>query len=175
MDLSGAAATVPEPVDTSQKTYWGPRVWTLFHSLAEISDRRDMVMLWNNLMRFTAAVMPCDQCRTHLAAYMRSHVFVRFSKIHLVTGEMVKARAVAELFVLHNEVNARLGKPAFTSTDMAIYRKPRAEVMATIHKVYEEIKAAWAPLVHTRINAAAFNDWKKHVNMMIALASGGPN
>ena len=163
-----------EVVDSSAKTYWGPRLWTLFHSLAEISDRRDMVMLWNNLMRLSAASMPCEQCRTHLAGYMRTHVFVRFSKIHLVTGEMVKARAAAELFALHNEVNARLGKPIFTNDEMVVYRKPRAEVLVTIHKVYDEIKAAWTPLVHSRINAAAFNDWKKHLNMMIALASGGP-
>jgi hypothetical protein len=170
MDLSGA------PVDTSQKAYWGPRLWVLFHSLAEISDRRDMVMLWNNLMRLTAAAMPCEQCRTHLSAYMRTHVFVRFPKIHLVTGEMVRARATAELYALHNDVNARLEKPIFTVEELAAaYRKPRAEVLSTIHRVYDEVKVAWTPLVHSRINGSAFNEWKKHVNMMIALASGGPN
>ena len=169
MDLSGA-----ETVDKASRAYWGPRLWTIFHSLAEISDRRDMAMLWNNLMRLTAVSMPCETCRLHLAAYMRAHAFVRFPKIHLVTGEMVKARAVAELFVLHNAVNTRLEKPIFTSTDMAIYRKPRNELLLDINRVYEEIKVAWTPLVHSRINPAAYNDWKKHLNMMIALAAGGP-
>ena len=167
MDLSG--------VDTSSKAYWGPRLWTLFHCLAEISDRRDMVMLWNKLMTLSAGTMPCEQCRIHLGNYMRIHVFVRFPKIHLVTGEMVKARAVAELFTLHNEVNTRLGKPIFTSGDMAIYRKTRAENLVTINRVYDEIKAAWTPFVHSRIHPAIYGDWKKHVNMMIALAAGGPD
>jgi len=170
MDLSGT------PVDTSQRAYWGPRLWILFHHLAEISDRRDMVMLWNNLMRLTATVMPCGQCRTHLGAYLRLHVFVRFPRIHLVTGEMVKARATAELHAFHNEVNARLKKPIFSVEEMAVaFTKPRAESLREIHRVYDEVKVAWTPLVHDRISGGAFNDWKKHVNMMIALASGGPN
>jgi hypothetical protein len=172
MDLSGAASA---PVDPTQKLYWGPRLWNLLHCLAEISDRRDMVMLWNQLMRLTAAVMPCEQCRIHLSNYMRTHVFVRFQKIHLVTGEMVKTRAVTELFNLHNEVNARLEKPAFTNDDMSVYKKSRPELLSTINQAYDEIKMAWTPLVHSRINGSVFTDWKKHLNMMIALASGGPN
>jgi hypothetical protein len=166
MDISG--------VDTSAKTYWGPRLWTVFHYLAENSDRRDMVMLWNKLMQLTAASMPCEQCRAHLSEYMRTHIFVRFAKMHLITGDAVKARATSELFALHNAVNSRLGKPAFTNEEMEVYRKPRGEALPLIIRAFDEIKAAWTPLVHTRINGSAFNDWKKHVNMMIALASGGP-
>lgn len=170
MDLSGATV-----VDVSSKLYWGPRLWRVFHLLAEISDRRDMVMLWNNLMRLTAASMPCEQCRTHLAAYMRSHVFVRFAKIHLVTGELVRHRARAELLNLHNDVNARLGKPTLTEADaVAINSKTRGETIAEINRNLDEIKTAWTPLVHSRINGSAFNDWKKHIHMMVALAAGGP-
>ncbi len=186
MDLSGAIPVALTPVaatasassvpssDPSQKTYWGPRLWVLFHSLAQISDRRDMAMLWNNLMHLTAAVMPCDQCRTHLSAYMRAHSFVRLPRIHTVTGEMVKARAIAEVFALHNDVNVRLEKPRFKLDEMRVYRKPRAEMLAAVNRAYDEIKAAWTPLVHSRINGSAFTDWKKHVSLMIALASGGP-
>ena len=170
MDLSGASV-----VDVSSKLYWGPRLWRVFHLLAEISDRRDMVMLWNNLMRLTAVSMPCEQCRVHLTAYMRSHVFVRFAKIHLVTGEMVRHRARNELLSLHNDVNARLGKATFSEADIAaMYVKPRSETIAEIYKNLDEIKAAWTPLVHSRINGSAFNDWKKHIHMMVALAAGGP-
>lgn len=167
MDLSG--------VDTSSKAYWGPRLWILFHCLAEISDRRDMVMLWNKFMTLSAGTMPCEQCRVHLGTYMRTHTFVRFPKIHLVTGEMVKARAVSEVFNLHNEVNARLAKPIFTSADMVIYQKTRSENLAIIHKVYDELKTVWTPFIHSRIHPAIYGDWKKHVNLMIALASGGPD
>ena len=159
--------------DKTSKAYWGPRLWNIFHHLAAISDRRDMSMLWNNLMRLTATVMPCELCRLHLAAYMRTHAFVRFPKIHSLTGAMVRDKAVQELYNLHNSVNSRLEKQIFT--EITIYVKLRSEAIIEINRSYDEIKVAWTPLVHSRINGAAYNEWKKHLNMMIALAAGGPD
>jgi hypothetical protein len=171
MDLSGASVRI----DYSAKAYWGPRLWTIFHHLAQISERRDMAMLWNNLMRLTAASMPCEQCRVHLGAYLKSHAFVRFPKIHSVTGPMVKLRAVQEVYTLHNDVNSRLGKPLMSKEEYdAMYEKPLGEVLRIIQKNYDEVKAAWTPLIHGPVNGLAFSDWKKHLSMMIALAAGGP-
>ena len=162
-------------MDTASRVYWGPRLWTIFHFLAEISERRDMAMLWNSLMRLTAATMPCEQCRIHLADYLKTHTFVRFAKIHTITGAAVKERATQEMFIFHNAVNARIEKPAMTKEEYeALYKKPLGESLREIQKNYDEVKAAWTPLVHSRVNGAAFNEWKKHLNMMIALASGGP-
>lgn len=162
-------------MDYGAKAYWGPRLWTIFHLLAEISARKDMALLWNNLMRLTAATMPCEQCRIHLSAYMKSHTFVRFPKIHTVTGAMVQERASKELYNLHNQVNVRLGKYVMTQeTYDEMYKKPLGEALRIIQKNYEEVRVAWAPLIHGSVNGAAFMDWKKHLNMMIALAAGGP-
>lgn len=172
MDISGTAPRI----DYSAKAYWGPRLWIIFHTLADISERRDMAMLWNNLMRLTAATMPCEQCRIHLGAYLKTHAFVRFAKIHTVTGPMVKERASRELFNLHNEVNARLEKPLLSLEGYdELYKKPLGEALRIIQKNFDEIRAAWTPLVHRAVNGAAFTDWKKHLSMMIALAAGGPN
>ena len=172
MDLSGATEV---RVDPASKLYWGPRLWRMLHLLAEVSDRRDMVMLWNSAMRLTASTMPCEICRTHLSAYMKSHVFVRFPRTHLVSGENVRLRARQELFVLHNEVNARLSKPIFSLEELASYNLPRGEALSEVARLLEEIKSAWTPLVHTSILGPAFSDWKKHFHMMLALARGGPN
>ena len=126
-------------------------------------------------MRLTAATMPCEQCRIHLGEYLKTHVFVRFVKLHTITGAAVKEHASNELFNFHNAVNARIEKPAMMKEDYdALYKKPLGEALRAINKNYDEVKAAWTPLVHTRVNGAAFNEWKKHLNMMIALASGGP-
>lgn len=133
-----------------------------------------MIMLWNNLMRLTAAVVPCDQCKRHLSEYMRTHTFVRFPRIHLVTGQMVKERAVAEVHALHNAVNLRLGRPVFPVVDLVVYKRHRKESIDIINKAYDEVKAAWTPLLHDRISGPAFNEWKKHLSMMIALAACGP-
>jgi hypothetical protein len=169
MDVSGA-----EPIGPASKLYWGPRVWRLFHLLAEVSDRRDMCMLWNSAMRLTATTMPCEACRNHLGAYMKSHVFVRFARTHALTGESVRLKARVELLNLHNDVNVRLGKPAFTLEELATYSVSRGEALAEVSRLLEEIKAAWTPLVHTSVSGPAFSDWKKHLHMMLALARGGP-
>ena len=127
-------------------------------------------------MRLTAATMPCEQCRVHLGSYLKLHAFVRFPKIHSVTGLMVKLRAVQEVYNLHNEVNGRLSKPQMSNEEYcAVYEKPLGESLRIIQKNYDEVKAAWTPLVHVGVNGAAFTDWKKHLNMMIALAAGGPS
>lgn len=157
------------------KLFWGPRLWSLLHHLAQVSDRRDMLMLWNNLMRLTAAVMPCEQCRHHLTSYLSSHGFIRISKTHTVTGANVRIMAINELFKLHNIVNARLEKASFVKEDLTVYEKTRLETMTIINRNFDEIKAAWTPLVHDRISGSDFVRWKKHVGLMIALASSGPD
>ena len=169
--MSAAAAA---PIDTASKLYWGPRLWKMLHMLAEISDRRDMIHLWNNLMSMTAHVMPCEQCRAHLGGFMKTHNFVKFAKPHLVTGEMLKLKVRTELFNLHNEVNARLGKPIFAA-DHSATSISRDLAFAEVGRLYEEIRAAWDPLIHSRIHGPSYTNWKKHLNMMIALASGGPS
>jgi hypothetical protein len=80
-----------------------------------------------------------------------------------------------ELFNLHNEINARLGKPVLSADDLSMYSLPRGEALTEIARLFEEIKTAWTPLVHTSVSGPAFSDWKKHINMMLALARGGPN
>jgi hypothetical protein len=170
MDVSGATAAEP-----TSKMYWGPRLWRLFHLLAEISDRRDMYMLWNPLLHLTAAVIPCERCRRHLGAYMKTHSFVRFRSTIPVTGRAVREKARVELFALHNAVNERLKKSAWAPADLAAYRMPRTEARATIIQIYDEIKAAWTPLVHMGITAAFFTEWKATLNRMLALSAGGPD
>lgn len=160
-------------MDSASKHYWGPRLWRLYHLLADLSDRRDMVMLWNSLLRHTATVMPCEQCRSHLTDYLKTHSFVRFDRKTVVTGAIVRNKARNDLFQLHNAVNIRLEKRLFTESDMAAYALPRGESIAAINALYEEIKAAWTPLVHRSIIGALYLEWKRHLSMMIALAACG--
>jgi hypothetical protein len=165
----------PTSLSTSDKAYWGPRLWRIFHLLADVSDRRDLMLLWNNLMRITSLIMPCEQCRIHLGSYLRTHHFVRFPKIHLVTGAAVRAKARLELLALHNDVNTRLGKPTYSEADLAIYTLSRTAAIGEINRLFDELKVAWKPLVHTAVNGSHFTEWKKHLAMMIALATCGPD
>lgn len=172
-DISGSSAH-----DPGNKTYWGPRLWRMFHLLAEVSDRNDLYLLWPALLRLTATVMPCAACRQHLAAYLRSHSIMRFKAKSPITGPLVRQKIRADLLALHNDVNTRLGKHTFTDADLSMYEvsetTTRAARLAEIAVLNEEIRAAWAPLHHLRAEAGAYNDWKRNYQMIFALASGGP-
>jgi hypothetical protein len=177
---STATAAATSAPDKTQKIYWGPRLWRLFHLLAELSDRRDIHMLWPNLLRITSVVLPCEACRVHLATYLRSHVFVHFKKSLMITGELVRDRVRTDLLSFHNDVNRRLGKPEWTQAEiMTTYSvsgtRNRIMILSEVQSIFEELKSIWTPIVHTRIKGGDFNTWKTHVAMMIALVSGGPN
>ena len=167
-DISGAA-------DPGNKTYWGPRLWRMFHLLAEVSDRNDLYLLWPAWLRQTATIMPCATCRHHLGNYMRTHVIARLPAKTPATGPLVRQRVRADLFALHNDVNTRLGKPVFIENDLAVYqRQPRATLLAEISMLNTMIREAWAPLHHLRVEAGAYNMWKRSYSMIFALVSGGP-
>ncbi len=177
MDLSGVVVTPVRSQDPANKAYWGPRLWRMFHLLAEVSDRNDLYMLWPAFLKQTAAVMPCAACRHHLGTYLRTHVIMQMSAKTPATGPLVKHRIRADLFALHNDVNSRLGRRRFKESDLAVYEVSETQTrqgrLAEISSLNDEIRAAWAPLHHLRVEAGAYNEWKRTYSMIYALVSGG--
>lgn len=169
--------------ETASKLYWGPLLWRLFHNLAELSNRRDIPVLWPKLLQLTAALMPCEACRSHLAATLRSRPFFKISRVDLITGPAVQKQIRAELWRLHNEVNTRLGKPVFGTSVadiVAVYGvsattgRTRAIVLSEIGDVLEKLRQAWTPLLYGQIDAGVYTAWRSHVALMVALVSAGP-
>lgn len=167
-----AAAILP-----SDKLYWGPRLWKFFHLLAEVSDRRDLPLLWQNLLNVSANVIPCGKCRDHFVSYIRTHRFLKFPNLHLVTGAQVKTQIRNELFDFHNAVNERLEKPAFAKEDLAAYgisaSQTRADIIKSLYELFDELNIIWKPLLYTSIAPANFNLWKTHVALMLRLVNAG--
>lgn len=163
--------TPPAPDSTS---YWGPRVWRIFHTLAEYSDRRDISALWLNVLRTTSQVMPCKKCRIHLTEYLRTHTMFRFTPLMPIKDIHTTIRQ--DLYNLHNTVNSRNHVPRFDVTTLsAVYgTKPRTERMYEVQILYNELKNAWMPLLHTRIHPAAFTHWKQAMELLMTLISSGP-
>lgn len=165
---------MPAP-DPGSKYVWGPRVWRLLHLLAEISDRRDVCFLWKNVLRSTASVLPCEKCRRHFNEFLNTHSVLSFSNILHITGNDVRTAIVNTLFDFHNAVNIRLGKPPFTQANYdEIYLQHREIKLLEAQKLFNEIKASWTPLVHTRVNGSAFAQWKHTLSLLFALVSVGP-
>lgn len=163
---------------TSEKAYWGPLLWRLFHNLAELSDRRDIPLFWPKLLQITAALMPCEACRSHLAATLHARPFLKIGRVDLVTGPVVQTQVRAELWRLHNEVNARLGKPSFAFEDYVATHgvsaeRTRANLLSEISDCLEKLRQAWTPLLHSRIDASVYSAWRGHMALMVALVSAG--
>ena len=58
-------------VGVGNKKWWGPRIWRILHSLAEISDRVDCGPAWRVVLSATAEMLPCATCRAHFHSYTR--------------------------------------------------------------------------------------------------------
>jgi hypothetical protein len=52
--------------------------------------------------------------------------------------------------------------------------KSRPERVYEVQVLYNELKNAWTPLLHTRIHPAAFSLWKQQLELLITLISSGP-
>lgn len=152
------------------RTVWGPKLWRCFHLLAASSDRNDVGLLWASVMRATSEVLPCAACRTHITQYLRTHVFMKVTKIHLRKGEEIRVQIIKELHTFHNAVNARLGKPQPTLEEaMTLYTGPREKLVAEARTLYEELKVLWG--VQSSIR---YREWIKVMSLLLVLVEAGP-
>ena len=106
-----AIQPVPEPVlfngmvirDTRE---WGPLLWTVMHSLAEIggSDAD-----WTDLFVSLQTSLPCPDCTNHYTAWLAA-------RPPPTTGT---AAARMWLLDLHNDINQRKGVAVWTEAQLA--------------------------------------------------------
>jgi hypothetical protein len=101
-------------MESSTKEWWGPRIWNILHSLAELSNRRDCMFLWKHILRRTADILPCEACRNHF--HQRIPLF-RTSTF--LSSEEVRERIREFLWSAHQDVNGRLGKEGIPKETLA--------------------------------------------------------
>lgn len=112
---SAETAKPPEPVEnksTTPKIVWGPAIWFFFHSIAQKVNENSFSIIKNDLFSHIKIIcqnLPCPECSTHATNYMNG---IDFSKIN--TREDLKKM----LYVFHNEVNKRLGKPEYKYSEL---------------------------------------------------------
>jgi hypothetical protein len=151
-----------DPIPLKKIGYeWGPLLWNVFHSLAEWSDRRDIIYRWKRVMEITSVTIPCEVCRRHMQEYLRAHsIFMRPVEVvvkaiprkrHGVVpptikgwipakGEEVKQAVRAGLWKFHNHVNQCIGAAELPEADAyALYQGP--DRSTACKKAREEITA----------------------------------
>jgi hypothetical protein len=147
------------------KVVWGPKLWRLYHLIAQYSDRSDLIGDWRNLIRITPAVIACDKCRIHAIDYIKTHsisgkLFIMKNghrgpmKIEInETPDEYRQRISRELCTFHNAVNKRLDKSLFNFEDLAKeYGIGRNEAIKEATKLMEELFETWKLAAAARLN-----------------------
>ena len=155
---------------TKSKDYWGPRLWRMFHLLAEISDRADVSAQWRKWFVQTSNIMPCEKCRAHLRTYLRFNKFIRFQN-PLTNAKTVRDHIRAEIFKLHNHANANAEKPAFAEEDLAkaYGEKTRNEILLETQTILGEVERHWLSLDFFKTRHQEWLSWKGTCIMIMAL------
>ncbi len=147
------------------RTVWGPLVWNFLHKIAAISDRQDVYHLWNNMLRVTAAILPCEQCRLHMKEYLNTHSFVPKNWMKQ-SGTENASQIQTWMHTFHNSVNERLGKPLVPFSEMK--HGTREECLQQAQQSYKQLLTLWSN--HKSLLA----EWRRIVSMLIQLVSSGP-
>jgi len=154
------------------KDFWGPRLWRMFHLLAEISDRGDVSGLWRKWFTQTANIMPCEKCRKHLREFIRFKPFIRFQD-PTKNKEKVRDHIRTEILNLHNHVNTNIGKPVFTEEDLANEyggkTRQRHEILLETQIILGEIEQHWLSLEFFKTRNQEWLSWKGTCIMILAL------
>lgn len=97
---------------------WGPALWLILHSACERIGVHNMKKLpqeesriWLGLIQRLRYSLPCPQCKKHYNAFFSGN------PITVITRDSVRRW----LFHLHNQVNQRLEKPAFSEESLPQY------------------------------------------------------
>ncbi len=152
----------------SSKEVWGPLVWGLLHKMADNSDRRDVLLLWNTILKNTAKVLPCEMCQKHMSDYLMNTQFIP-KNWSALTGQQIRQHIRHFLHRFHNSVNNRLKKPNYELPDIPTV--PRSQQIHEISQLFITIKTQWRSRIP---DAAAIKEWRKSISLLIALISSGP-
>ena len=108
-------------IDVPENVEWGPVFWKLLHGMAErsgtntsIESQEEEKKLWEKLLSGLDKVIICVDCREHLQAYKKSNPIAipeKYMDLRLYVRRWV--------YDLHENVNARLGKPSFPFENIA--------------------------------------------------------
>jgi hypothetical protein len=135
----------------------------MMHLMADISDRRDVFLLWNTFLKLCAIAIPCQKCQKHMAEYWSTVRFVPRKWEHM-TAEETRNVIRLRIHEFHNAVNDRLGKPSPALAPLA-ESLDRGAICREIRGIFEGLKAEWQ---------AVHIDWKRHTAVLIQLLCCGP-
>ena len=104
---------------------WGPPLWKIIHIFAAKSGQitnkiieDDEAHAWINLLKTLENIMPCALCVGHYKAFLKKY---NINSLLAYRGLTRKNWLIDFWYNLHNEVNLRSNKSAFSKDDLNIY------------------------------------------------------
>ena len=129
------------------KQYWGPRFWTLLHTLAECSGSQVNTILasdeaesWIMLLKSQQFVMPCPICKKHYGDWMRTH---NVDRIRQIQTAYRKEWLQTWLWELHEHVKMSNTIISEFTKEMILERYPRKRVDSEVKDINEVFKLAF--------------------------------
>ncbi len=147
----------------SSKEIWGPYVWGLLHSMADVSNRTDIVFLWMEVIKTTMRSLPCAACRKHMSEYWSSHTFIP-PKWNKLSSDAIRIHIRSALHQFHNHVNKSLGKPIVTLSEAPPEPK-RNEIISSAIQYYQQIQREWKTVPI---------EWKQAIHVLLRVLATGP-
>lgn len=136
--------------------------------MADVSHRKDIYLLWNQVLRNTAATLPCELCRSHMNTYLATHPFVPKNWIHLPVT-VIRENIRRWISDFHNSVNQRLGKPVVPLAQLDGDGMDCQGKLRTIHETLRTLLETWdsakVPTHH----------WRSAVAHLIGFLKCGPD
>ncbi len=139
---------------------WGPRFWTLLHTMAECSGKQttlvqsnDEADAWSLLLRAQAFVMPCALCKQHFIEFYK---LKPLGNLRGLDGEARRIRVRTWLWECHKRVNEMNEKPTPLLEDL-----PTLYPKQSMQKRVEELIGMFQ-LAHTKqqLKPDDTNRWK---------------
>ena len=150
-----------------QNEEWGPLLWLLLHTFAEkagkqesLITRGDEIRAWPSFFKELPSVVPCPYCKEHLQDYIKTNPFQ-------LPIEYYQWRVYIPhyFYMLHESVNARLGKPSFPESDLSTMYGSSGRIKATLERL--EIIQQRA-IKMGGVSLLAWKAWLKQLNMLRA-------
>jgi hypothetical protein len=150
-----------------QNEEWGPLLWWILHALAGSAGTQSNLLLrgdeqraWPLFFKELPSMLPCPYCRDHLQTYQKSHPFA----LPQNAGEW-NSYVTTYVYDLHEDVNARIGKPSFPKEDLSktySNTKPFKETFDALEKLVDRA------MKQEGVTLFAWRAWVKQMKMLRA-------
>ena len=150
-----------------QNEEWGPFLWCILHTLAERAGKQDNLITkgdeqraWPLLVKELTPVIPCPYCRDHFQQYVKTNPFQLPQDYFLW-----KTYIPHYFYMLHESVNARLGKPSFPEEDLSKTYKDVGRIQSSLTR-FDTVQQRAIKM--GGVSLLAWRAWLKQLNMLRA-------